>query len=86
MGAGMLAFPMGFKQAGYGLGVLLVLSFACIQSASLSIIARCARNEGVRSYQDLVGRLFGDTAKLCLMGAISVFLFAVCVAYLTGAI
>lgn len=83
MGAGMLAFPMGFKQAGWGLGVFLVMLFACIQSVSLSIIARCARNESTASYQDMVGKLFGEQAKLFLMCAISVFLFAVCVAYLT---
>jgi hypothetical protein len=82
MGAGMLSFPLGFKVAGYGLGVMLVIMFAMIQTFSLSVIARASRNYSAPSYEHLIGEMFGQGAKNFLMCAISVFLFLVCVAYL----
>lgn len=83
MGAGMLSFPFGFKVAGWGLGVILILVFAMIQSFSLSVIARSSRNYSAPSYEDLIGQMFGPGAKTLLMCAITTFLFAVCIAYLT---
>jgi hypothetical protein len=95
----LTAAPRRFKAAGYGLGIVLIVLFACIQvgasgqfsfvlvsysvlflygvvyggrrkgiirlrktvlmacvqSVSLSVIARCARNESAQSYQVALG-------------------------------
>eukprot|EP01048_Picozoa_sp_COSAG05_P008363 COSAG05_NODE_633_length_8198_cov_7.449191_4_plen_542_part_00 len=83
MGAGMLSFPFGFKVAGWALGIILVVVFAIIQTFSLSVIARASRNYTAPSYEHLIGEMFGEGARKFLISAISVFLFLVCVAYLT---
>jgi hypothetical protein len=83
MGAGMLAFPKGFKLSGWALGVFLVMLFACIQTFSLSIIARASRNHVARSYEELIGVMFGEQARKFLTIAITIFLYFVCVTYLT---
>lgn len=83
MGAGMLSFPKGFALSGWALGVLLVLLFACIQTFSLSIIARASRKHVAPSYEHLIGAMFGEGSRKFLTISITVFLYFVCVTYLT---
>jgi amino acid permease len=67
MGAGVLSFPLAYKQAGWVFGSILTLVYGCIMTGTLIIIAKAARHYDCISYQDLLGKMFGPGTKVFLM-------------------
>lgn len=73
MGAGVLSFPLAYKQAGWLFGTMLTLGYGMIMTVTLVIIAKAAREYDVISYQDLLGKMFGPNTKIFLMCKLTIF-------------
>lgn len=82
MGTGVLAFPLAYKQAGWAFGSILTLGYGVIMTTTLFIIAKAARQHDAISYQELLGRMFGQKTKSFLMYVVAVFVFFVKVSFL----
>lgn len=68
IGAGVLAFPLAYQEAGIVLGPLLTVAFGTILGYTLHIIASAAdvarkRTGNAGSYQEIVKTLLGPTAE-----------------------
>ena len=82
MGTGVLAFPLAYKQAGWAFGSILTLGYGVIMTTTLFIVAKAARQHDAISYQELLGRMFGQKTKSFLMYVVAVFVFFVKVSFL----
>ncbi|KAG9509596.1 putative sodium-coupled neutral amino acid transporter 11 [Fragariocoptes setiger] len=59
LGSGIVGIPYALKQAGFGLGLFLLIAIALVTDYSLSLLVKSANLAGVTSYQDLVHVCFG---------------------------
>jgi amino acid permease len=82
IGSGVLAFPFAYKQSGLVLGVIVTICAASLLSFTLTILARCAREFEVNSYQALAGAMYGKSARNMLLGTQFVYCFFAGIAYL----
>ena len=79
IGAGVLAFPVAFREAGLVLGPLLTIAFGLILGYTLHVISLAAdaarRKTGAAgSYQEIVKALLGERAEKVIIGLQAVYL------------
>ena len=83
IGAGLLAFPSAYRQAGYGYIGIIQSILLLLALAGLRVIARCAVLYDAPSYDVMVRRAAGNVWGLLCEIVMLVLLFGACVAYLT---
>ncbi|KAI8515475.1 hypothetical protein Bbelb_062880 [Branchiostoma belcheri] len=59
IGSGIIGMPYALKQAGFPMGVLLILIVALITDYSVILLIRGGNLSGTKNYQDLVRAAFG---------------------------
>jgi uncharacterized protein YneF (UPF0154 family) len=87
LGAGVLAYPVAFRDAGIVGGSLLLLLFAVAASVGLCIVLQCmsraqAVNPSVQDYTKIVSTAFGTKAELGVTVLILLYVFGACWGYL----
>lgn len=66
IGSGVIGIPYAFQQAGFGLGVILLLGMALITDYSLILMVRSGHLSGSFSYQGLMQAAFGKPGYVLL--------------------
>lgn len=80
LGGSIISMPLAFVKCGVVLATLLMALVAILQSASLKLLCKCARQSGTNTYAE-VGRVaFGSLADYTISGVLFIFLFFVLVA------
>lgn len=79
IGAGVLAFPLAYKEAGLVLGPLFTVAFGAILGYTLHVISRAAivareRTGSAGSYQEVVGAVLGPRAEKTIIVLQAVYL------------
>lgn len=87
LGAGVLAYPFAFSEAGLVGGSALLLAFAAIASVGLRAVFHCmaraqALDPSVRDYTKMVSTAFGAKAELAVTVLILLYVFGACWGYL----
>ncbi|XP_045618735.1 putative sodium-coupled neutral amino acid transporter 11 [Procambarus clarkii] len=59
VGSGVIGMPFALHEAGFGVGLLLLVLVAVITDAALCLMIAVARTAGINTYQDLVRAAFG---------------------------
>ncbi|XP_075538257.1 putative sodium-coupled neutral amino acid transporter 11 isoform X1 [Dermacentor variabilis] len=59
IGSGVVGIAYALKQAGFGMGIILLIMFAAITDYSLCILIKAGISTGTSTYQDLVQAAFG---------------------------
>lgn len=59
IGSGVVGIAYALKQAGFGMGLILLVTFAAITDYSLCILIKAGLATGTATYQDLVQAAFG---------------------------
>lgn len=66
IGSGVIGIPFAFQQAGFGLGVMLLILVAVVTDYSLVLMVRGAHLAGSFSYSGLMEAAFGNAGFLLL--------------------
>lgn len=79
IGAGVLAFPLAYQEAGLVLGPLLTVAFGLILGYTLHVISRAAivareKTGSAGSYQEIVGAVLGPRAEIAIIVLQAVYL------------
>lgn len=61
-----LGIPYAFKEAGFGLGIMMLAFVALVTDYSLVLMVRSAHISGVYSYQGLMEAAFGSAGFIIL--------------------
>ncbi|XP_053926373.1 putative sodium-coupled neutral amino acid transporter 11 isoform X2 [Cuculus canorus] len=64
IGSGVIGLPYSMKEAGFPLGVLLLLVVACITDYSIILLIKGGNLSGTNSYQELVRKTYGLVAMI----------------------
>lgn len=59
IGSGVVGIAYALKEAGFAMGVILLITFAAITDYSLCILIKAGISTGTATYQDLVQSAFG---------------------------
>ncbi|CAL4063760.1 unnamed protein product, partial [Meganyctiphanes norvegica] len=59
VGSGVIGMPFALEQAGFGVGLVLLVVVACVTDVSLVLMIKAARISEMNTYQDLVASSFG---------------------------
>ncbi|XP_043930760.1 putative sodium-coupled neutral amino acid transporter 11 isoform X2 [Protopterus annectens] len=81
MGSGIIGLPYSLKQAGFPLGIILLLVVGCITDYSIILLIKGGHLSGADSYQSLVNRTFGFTGYVVLSVLQFVYPFIAMVSY-----
>ena len=87
LGAGVLAYPVAFRDSGMAGGTLLLFAFAITASLCLFTVLQCmsrtqATNPSVRDYTKMVSSAFGTKAEVGVTLLILLYVFGACWGYL----
>jgi len=87
LGAGVLAYPVAFRDAGIVGGSLLLLLFAAAASVGLCIVLQCmscaqVMDTSVQDYTKMVSAAFGTKAEVGVTVLILLYVFGACWGYL----
>ena len=82
IGAGLLAFPSAYRDAGYGYIGIIQSILLLLALGGLRVIARCAILYDAPSYDVMVRRAAGKIWGVMCEVVMLVLLFGACVAYL----
>jgi amino acid permease len=81
LGAGVLALPYAFYQAGIVLGLSLLLTSAVATAVSIKLLVQASEHYQLFTYELLVEALFGKHWRVCVEVSIVVFCGGCAVAY-----
>ncbi|GAQ84205.1 Transmembrane amino acid transporter family protein [Klebsormidium nitens] len=82
IGAGVLAFPYAFREAGVFGGLAATFIIAIIEISALCVLTRSAQRFSAPSYQELVYTALGQRVSNLVSSFMWIYLFGSCVAYL----
>ncbi|KAH6917218.1 amino acid transporter [Coprinopsis sp. MPI-PUGE-AT-0042] len=84
LGIGMLSEPLAFAYAGWGMGTVLIITYAMISCYTAKILARVILSDPrLRSYADIGRKAFGPKATVFISAMFCLELFAVTVVLVT---
>ncbi|XP_028603252.2 putative sodium-coupled neutral amino acid transporter 11 isoform X1 [Podarcis muralis] len=81
IGSGMIGLPYSLKQAGFPLGILLLLAVAYITDYSIILLIKGGNLSGTNSYQALVNKAFGFVGYLILSALQFLYPFIAMISY-----
>ncbi|XP_033219726.1 putative sodium-coupled neutral amino acid transporter 11 [Belonocnema kinseyi] len=81
IGSGVIGIPYALHQAGFGLGIILLLVVAILTDYSLILMVRCGHICGEMSYQGLMRAGFGRTGFYILTALQFMYPFIAMVSY-----
>jgi len=84
IGAGVLAFPYAFQNAGLGVALILTLALGCIMGYSLNVICKAMQSEQhmhCKTYNTLVRSYFGPNVGAVFEVVLIFYLFGSCIGY-----
>ncbi|KAF7248278.1 putative sodium-coupled neutral amino acid transporter 11 [Varanus komodoensis] len=81
IGSGMIGLPYSLKQAGFPLGILLLLGVACITDYSIILLIKGGHLSGTNSYQALVNKAYGFVGHLILSALQFLYPFIAMISY-----
>ncbi|XP_066301395.1 putative sodium-coupled neutral amino acid transporter 11 isoform X4 [Branchiostoma lanceolatum] len=81
IGSGIIGMPYALKQAGFPMGVLLILIVALITDYSVILLIRGGNLSGTKNYQDLVRAAFGFPGFIFLSIVQFVYPFIAMISY-----
>jgi sodium-coupled neutral amino acid transporter 11 len=73
VGAGLIGIPFALREAGVGVGVMLLLAMGLITDYSIRLLVRTGVENQRLVYQDMVKLLLGKQGEYCLL--VAQFLF-----------
>ncbi|KAK6641854.1 hypothetical protein RUM44_013572 [Polyplax serrata] len=81
IGSGVIGIPFAFQQAGFGLGLILLLVVAVMSDFSLVLMVRCGHLAGDFSYQGIMNSAFGQAGFVLLSLLQFIYPFIAMVSY-----
>ncbi|XP_062974383.1 putative sodium-coupled neutral amino acid transporter 11 [Elgaria multicarinata webbii] len=81
IGSGMIGLPYSLKQAGFPLGILLLLGVAYITDYSIILLIKGGNLSGTNSYQALVNKAYGFVGYLILSALQFLYPFIAMISY-----
>lgn len=72
IGAGIIGLPFSFREAGFFMGIILLIILTLVVDWTIRLIVYNAKLSGRSSYQDVMNHCFGKPGKI----AIAIFQFA----------
>ena len=83
IGAGVLAFPYAFKNAGVGMALAMTTGLVIIMCFCILIISRsCERHAHCKTYNTLVRHYFGSRVGQGFEVVLILYLFGSCIGYM----
>ncbi|XP_017773414.1 PREDICTED: putative sodium-coupled neutral amino acid transporter 11 [Nicrophorus vespilloides] len=81
IGSGVIGIPYAFHEAGFGLGILLLILVAYITDYSLILMVRCGNLSGRFTYQGIMEAAFGRPGYILLSFLQFIYPFTAMVSY-----
>ncbi|XP_042302950.1 putative sodium-coupled neutral amino acid transporter 11 isoform X2 [Sceloporus undulatus] len=81
IGSGMIGLPYSLKQAGFPLGIMLLLGVAYITDYSIILLIKGGKLSGTNSYQALVNKTYGFVGHLILSALQFLYPFIAMISY-----
>ncbi|KAJ7345693.1 hypothetical protein JRQ81_001643 [Phrynocephalus forsythii] len=81
IGSGMIGLPYSLKQAGFPLGILLLLGVGYITDYSIILLIKGGNMSGTSSYQALVNKAYGFVGHLILSALQFLYPFIAMISY-----
>jgi len=81
VGAGIIGLPFAVKEAGIGLGIILLLLCGILTDFSVRMLVDTARNSGCKDYEEVCEKAFGRLGYYSVSAMMFIFAFGAMIAY-----